>query len=232
MKLSKCLFVFSIILNVGVAAYANEVFVNTQDGETFVFEADPNESLSMLEKRISALIDSEDFIVAIPSKKKEWGQEASKQGGYLGYPRSYQNEVKPHEKDDIHFIVTSLADKSLITIAFMKGDLEAAGDRIDHLHPLRFLMTVFTDERLKVGIRNIRGRGWVWNHFVGGLKECLATETSIGNMKPDYISDFARAVQIDFNRIYPSVLAQNWDNLIEILIHEIPRKGHHDRYDN
>jgi len=67
----------------------------------------------------------------------------------------------------------------LISIAIAKGDLVAAGDRIDHVHPLRFLEAVFTDEELKVGIRNIRGKGWVWNHFVGGLKDSLSTEFNI-----------------------------------------------------
>lgn len=212
-------------------AHANEVLVNTKDGQTFVFEVDPDESLNAIQERLSTLSD-EAIIVAIPSKKQRWWDiEAGKQGGYLGFPRDFHAPVTPKEKSDIRFIVTSLADKSLVTIAFIKDDLEAAGDRIDHIHPLRFLSTIFTDEELKVGIRNIRGRGWIWNQFTSGLKESLETEMNIGNMGQEYLIHFANDVGLDVSRIYPTIAVQNWDGFIDTLIKEIPRLGDHDRYD-
>jgi len=229
MQLTKWILVLPLLLGV---THASEVLVNTQDGQTFVFDVDPDESLSMLQDRISAITEEDAYIVAVPSKKKKWAPQAGDQGRYLGYPRDYSAPVTRQERDDIHYIVTSLADKSLITIAFIKGDLEAAGDRIDHIHPLRFLMTVFTDEEMKVGIRNIRGRGWIWKHFISGIKDSLATETNIGNMKNEHLIHFAKTVELDVNKIFPSVQIQNWDGFIDTLIAEIPRKGDHDRYDN
>jgi len=213
--------------------YTSEILVDTQDGQTYVLDLNPDESLGEFQNRISALIEDEEaFIVAVPSKKKKIHPQASRHGGFLGYPREYDAQMTQQEKADIHFIVTSLANKSLITIALMKGDLESAGDRIDHLHPLRFLMTVFTDEEMKVGIRNIRGRGWIWNNFIDGLKKTLATEANIDNIKDEYIIHFAQMVELDVNRIYPSIQTQSWEAFIQILITEIPRKGNHDRYDN
>ncbi len=229
MQLAKWALFLPILLG---AIHASEILVNTQDGQTFVLDIDPDESLGMLQDRISALTEDDAYIVAVPSRQKNWNVSSGTKGGYLGYPRDYHAPVNGAERSDIHYIVTSLADKSLITIGFLKKDLEAAGDRIDHIHPLRFLMTIFTDEELKVGIRNIRGRGWVWNHFVGGIKDCLATETSIGNMKDEYVNHFAKTVAIHPNKILPSIRQKNWDRFIEILIKEIPRKGDHDRYDN
>ncbi|MCH9625114.1 MAG: hypothetical protein S4CHLAM123_02830 [Chlamydiales bacterium] len=153
------------------------------------------------------------------------------QGGYIGKPRDYFEEVLPSEKADIHFIVTSLANKSLIGIALIKSELEEAGNRIDHLHPLRFLMTVFTDEELKVGIRNIRSCTWVWNHFSGGLKECLSTEANIGNIQDCFVEHFAETVGVDLDYIFLAVQQRNWDVLIDALITHIPREGDQDRYD-
>ncbi len=211
---------------------ADELLINTQNGQTYVFDVDPCETLGMIQDRISALTDESAYVVAIPSNSLSIKYAAGKQGGYIGYPRDYTRPVTQQERDDIHYIVSTLADKSLITISFIKGDLESAGDRIDHLHPLRFFMTVFTSEELKAGIRNIRGRGWIWGHFVGGIKECLNTEMSIGNMKDEYIVDFARTVEIDVNKIYSLIQSYQWDAFIETLIREIPRKGDHNRYDN
>jgi hypothetical protein len=212
--------------------HANEILVNTQDGQTFVFDVDPDECLGALQDRIASLTEDQAYIVAVPPRNKNWNVTAGTKGGYLGYPRNYSVPVTGAERSDIHYIVTSLADKSLITIAFLKADLEAAGDRIDHIHPLRFLMTVFTEEELKVGIRNIRGRGWVWNQFVGGIKDCLTTESNIGNLKDEYVHHFAKTVEIHPNKILPAIQQRNWDKFIDILIKEIPRKGDHDRYDN
>ena len=214
----------------------HEILVNTQDGETFVLDVDPEASLRDLQDKIAALSNgkSSNLLIEIAStgKVKGYGLNmARSQGGYLGYPRNYLAEVTAEEKNDIRYIVTSLANKSLIAIALGKGDLEAAGDRIDHIHPLRFLMTVFTDEELKAGMRNIRGKGWIWNHFVSGLKESLVTETHIGNMKVEYVRDFAQIVRVDANIIIPSVLQQSWEDFLDLLITHIPRTGNCDRYD-
>lgn len=205
---------------------ASEVLIHTEEGQTYLFNVHPEES------RGPAIQDDENFIVAVVPKKKVFGLHASNQGRYLGYPRNYHAEVSEREKEHIRFIITSLADKSLIAIAFIKGDLESAGDQIDHIHPLRFLMTVFTDEEMKVGMRNIRGRGWIWGQFLAGLKECLNTEMHIGNIKEEYINDFSAQIELAFHRIYPFVHTHDWDGLIEVLINEIPRKGDHDRYDS
>jgi hypothetical protein len=215
---------------------AHEILVNTQDGETFAFDVDPAESFGALQDKIIALSDGKqsNLLIEIPQEGKPANfqlPEAHSQGGYLGYPRNYHIAVTDIEKKDIRYIVTTLANKNLIDIYIAKPDLEAAGERIDHIHPLRFLMTIFTDEELKVGVRNIRGKGWVWHHFLGGLKDCLGTETQIGNMKDEYIFNFAQIVKIDTKIIVPTITQQKWDDFVDLLITHIPRKGDHDRYD-
>lgn len=216
---------------------AEEVVIENSEGEVILLDINPEESIRSIESLAQGCFQEKctSITIEFPARNqplKELIRKASRsQGGYLGHPRNYSIEVSPEEKSDIRYIVTSLANKSLISIAFIKGDLESAGDRIDHLHPLRFLMTVFTDEELKVGIRNIRGKGWVWSHFTGGLKDCLSTEFSIGNMREDQILHFAQTVGIDPNVIFPSIYQKNWDELIDLLITHIPRKGDHNRYD-
>ncbi len=220
------------------SAIGNEIVVNTFDGDMFVLQVDPSESLAGIEEKVVALADGKrkPFVIeyAGETSPKRWSFKAARnQGGYLGYPRNYHLELTGEEKADIRFIVTFLANKSLISIGLAKADLEAAGDRIEHIHPLRFLMTVFTDEELKVGIRNIRGKGWIWNHFVGGFKESLTTETGINNMKKEFIYDFAKQVKIAPEIIIAPVSNQNWDNFIDLLITHIPRgRGDYDRFDN
>ncbi|MEZ5315490.1 MAG: hypothetical protein R3E91_04695 [Chlamydiales bacterium] len=226
MRLEKWILILIIVLG---STYANEMVVNTRDGKTFLFEFDPSESLAEIQARITSLT-KEAYFFMLSSESEFWKMKTEEHGNYLGSPRDYSSAVTLEEWSDIHYIVNSLANQSLIAIAFMKTDLEAAGNRIDHIHPLRFLMTVFTDEELKVGIRNIFGRGWIWHHFINGVKDCLDTEANIGNLKDEYVYHFASIVAIHPHKILEPIHEQNWDQLIKILLEEIPRQGNCDRY--
>ena len=160
-----------------------------------------------------------------------WKKKAERQtGGALGYPRDYPGGVTEAESQDIHYIVKVLADKSIVTIARKRYSLEAAGDRIDHVHPLNFLLTVFLDEELKIAMRNIRGNGWVWSNFIGGIKQTLTVESRINNVIP-HIGNFAGRLEIESDLIMPAVRSYNWDHLVDLLIKHIPRKDDGNRYD-
>ena len=152
-------------------------------------------------------------------------------GGPLGYPRDYAVGLSNDERRDIQFIVRTLADKSLVTIAKERYSIEAAGSRIDHVHPFNFLLAIFLDEELKVAIRNIRGKGWVWANFMSSLKQTLSTEMAIQNIFP-HLQDFAGKLSIDSQLIIPAVRSRNWDLLVELLIKHVPRNSDSGRYDS
>lgn len=149
----------------------------------------------------------------------------------LSLSRDYLAGVAPHEASDIHYIVTTLANVPTIGLAFYSGSLDQAGDRINHVHPFRFLQTVFTSEELKVCIRNVKNKGWVWNRFMSGLSESLDEEAAAGNLKPEFIHDFAAIVGIDPSKIVPHIEKRRWKSLVSALIKHIPREGDSGRYD-
>jgi hypothetical protein len=145
--------------------------------------------------------------------------------------RDYNQDVTEQEKEDLTYIVTTLGNKSLTKIYKEKENLKKAGDRIDHLHPLRFLRTVFTDEELKAAIANIKESRWVWGEFKKGLFNSLKDETRNKNMNIEFIKDFASSIDIDPALIIPSINESDWDNLITVLIKNVPREGNPTRYD-
>lgn len=168
-------------------------------------------------------------------KEEDWRHPlvSQPQGGPLGYPRNYANQVTPEEKNDIRFIVLCLANKSVVSIALAKDDLEMAGDRIDHLHPLRFLEAIFGDPELLPAAKKIRNKRWVWNQFTGGVKQSLATEAELLNLY-DFIDDFTKRLDIVDHRAAIQALlnAKRWDDFIEVLLRHVQRKGgDFDRYD-
>jgi hypothetical protein len=138
--------------------------------------------------------------------------------------RVYKVHVSKEEKKNIRFIVTTLASGSLFTIGKKSSDLKEAGKRIDHLHPFRFLMTIFTDEELKAGIAAIRDYGgWVGSEFFDGIKGSLEEEAKQENLH-QFTGDFAQKVKIDENLISPLLKQGKWLEFVNILIDKIPRE--------
>ncbi len=145
--------------------------------------------------------------------------------------RDYYAGVSKQEKKDIGYIVTTLAKESLVSLASSKSSLKKAGDRIEKVHPLNFLMVIFTDEELKAGIHAIRGRtSWIWDEFMGGVNSSMKEESSKDNLKLEFVKDFAQKVGIQLPLILPSIQGARWEELVNILIDTIPRKNDPNRY--
>ena len=147
-------------------------------------------------------------------------------------PRDYYNSLTKADKEDIGYIVRTLANNNLIKILGHKSALETAGDRVGHVHPLKFLETIFTDEELKVGIRNIQNKGgWVWSDFLDGISNSLTKEASVDNLQEEYIKDFVKNIKIDQKLLKTVLKKQDWKKFVDILIYNVPREGNPDRYD-
>lgn len=157
---------------------------------------------------------------------------ASKQGATLTLKknfRDYNLSVTKKEKQDISEIIKALSQKSLLSLAASRSELKKIGNRIDHLHPLRFLSTLLTSEELKTGLHKIRERGWVWEEFSSDLVKNLDKEHSNNNLKEEYLADFAKRVGIDLNEIKSPIHNKAWKQFIDLLIDRIPREKT-DRY--
>ncbi len=148
--------------------------------------------------------------------------------------RDYWKEVKA-EEEDISFIINTLAYKSLASVFCKKKKLEEAGDRINHLHPLRFLLFILSDPKLNAGLRAIYSRDLLWSSFVGGTYTSLKEESDRGNMHEECVSDFCSQLSINDPdvqfEIAQALQAQSWDVFMKLLFLHVPRNVGFDRYD-
>lgn len=150
---------------------------------------------------------------------------------HIGY-RDYNKETTQSNIKDILFILKSLSTKSIPWLLKNKSKLQAAGDRIDCIHPLRFLEVIFTDEELKAYLHNVRKRGgMVWSEYIGGIKESLKDEYSIDNLTKQMLLDFASNVGVNYSTLEPSFRKEKWEDFVKALIIHVPREGDSDRYD-
>jgi hypothetical protein len=154
------------------------------------------------------------------------------QGKYLGHPRNYNAEPTNAEKQDIRFIVLTLANRSVLAIAKEKDLVERAGDRIDHLHPLKFLKCIFTDDELKVGIKNIREKSWLWSSFIEGLAVTLETESRIHNVTDEMIVEFSKQLSLQSHDMLQLAQKGAWEKMVDYMIaHVLRDRDDGNRYD-
>ena len=144
-------------------------------------------------------------------------------------PRSYAGGVTASESADIAYILKTMANSSLPKIKSAESALKKAGDRIDHVHPLHFLACIFSNEELKVCMRNLQGRAWVWKEFLGGITESMAEEDARGNLLP-FVQDFAAKVKTDAHVLIPILEGGRWERFVNTLIELVPREKGSDRY--
>ena len=224
-----------------LAAMADLVVIENEQGESYVLEVNSEDTFlnvvdSIQALRQEAFISDEgslsageelNFTVRMISKNVTVSDRLAKK--LLPYPRSYAAGILASECADITYIVKTMANSSLPKIKIAETSLKKAGDRIDHLHPFYFLSCIFTSEELKVCMRNLQGRAWVWKEFLKGIVTSLEEENGKGNVLP-FAADFAKRVKVDVNVIMPILEAGRWERFVDTLIDIVPREGGSDRY--
>lgn len=206
--------------------YTDEIVVQSSDGNAYLIEIEANASFEEVIKKIQQEAGSfTDYMVAIDSSDTPLLSKHSQ-----GSIRNYFAPITPTEKDDISKIVNTLGMSPYSTITKSESALKKAGDRIDHIHPLRFLLCIFQDDVMKASIAAMQNR-WVWGKFISGLKGHLEEEANRENLKIEYIHDLAGQLGIHPDLLYPSIVNHSWEQFVTLLIKYVPRNENANRYD-
>lgn len=202
-----------------------EILVRSPTGDSLTIEIDPELSFAEAIAKMEASID---HLTGIHVAQKNFlvdfmlDSSATKT---VSSPRNYAQTVSIKEKEDIRYIVVTLATNSWLQLLGAKSSLKRAGDRIDHIHPLRFIMCIFTDEELKGSVHSIRDRSKIWSEFFDGLAKSLEEEFRRNNLRADQIEDLARILNIDPNLITASLQQRKWEQTLDQLLVYLPRTG-------
>jgi len=232
-----------LLLNSLIATDNQNLVIRTESGDSIVMEIVPEESFSDVVERIKtalAVHDAEagieqietapqEIVVNYMAAPSEFVLYAAKSNASA--QRSYWKEVAPQEKEVISYICRTLSKESLRKLLSLKKKLKDTGDKVEHLHPLRFAMCIWSDEELKACAAQIQDRGWVWGEFANGLTTSLEKENNAGNLTQAQIDHFAATVHIDSMVITPILKEKRWKDFVKTLIKLVPRKGSTGRYD-
>ena len=204
------------------------------DNDPVELEVDPQATVGEIEKLLSSLEEQGSGEVLLALQKSSTQTNVSQGAGYSydinNGARDFYREVKGDEKSNIAYIVKTLANKHETSLLVHKGSIQSAGKRVDHVHPLKFLSTIFENEELKVGMRNIRKRSWVWGNFRDGIADSLRDEQNVDNMKEEYLYEFAAPLKLDVNTVYALYVNGQWKEFVEALVTHVPRKGNPKRF--
>lgn len=211
-----------------------QAYLHSPEGGCHI-QIESEQTLAEVEEEIKGQfpgVQGEEFFLEIALNSRNSPNASHAHQYVAGDARNYYAVLTPEEFRDIHYILTYLGSKpSLISLGWNQGDLQAAGDRIRHIHPLNWFLNVFRNEELKIAFGNIRGSG-LWSRFSRGdrgIVDSLNSESDIHNMKREYIEDFSRKLGLESNEIAALIERRDWDKFFERLI-AIPRKGDYKKF--
>lgn len=215
--------------------FSNTVLIENREGKEIEVGIDGNDRFFDVLNRIEAYFREEtnketDYIAPSSQQSLQWNLAISHAGvvarSKQEIKRDYNAPVTKGQKDDIGFVVTTLAWGGAIELGKKSGELNATKPRIERVHPLNFLRVIFSNEKLIAGIAAIKERKMpgVKSRFFKELRDSLSEEASLSNLLP-FVDDFAEKLDIDKKKIYPSLEKGKYDEFVDILIELKPREN-------
>ena len=131
------------------------------------------------------------------------------------------SELVCTEQDHANIIelIKTMAENGKISLLFRQTHLRYIGAQINHVHPLKFLSTVFCNSELKLCMKDIFEDYFKRTGFMDGLGASLTREMEKGKLE-QYIGEFAKDVNVHKDEIRPYFQSGDWEALVRYLIGE------------
>ncbi len=121
------------------------------------------------------------------------------------------------EKRKIKEILTTMAENSIFQLLFERKYLERLGQEVHHVHPIRFLGTIFSDPHLVHCMYIIRMSGFKWGGFIDGITERMKGEIKAGNVNL-YVPGFAEHLNLRAEDIQGYINRRDIEGLVLFLM--------------
>lgn len=125
--------------------------------------------------------------------------------------------INEGEAQLIYEIIDIMATHNLAKLLLKKSEMEKRGKKVHHVHPIRFLGTVFTNPYLKKCMAEIMDSFFKWDGFISGLSERLDEEYQKENILP-YVPGFCQAVKANPDQVRFYIQKRKWEDLVIYLI--------------
>ncbi|HEX2582518.1 MAG TPA: hypothetical protein VHL30_00180, partial [Chlamydiales bacterium] len=125
------------------------------------------------------------------------------------------------EQDQSHIteIIKIMSENGKLGLLFRQNHLKQLGAQINHVHPLKFLETIFSNPESKASMRDIFEDYFKKTGFLDGLGPSLSREMEKGKLM-QYVEDFSKTVGVSAEGIRPYFQTGDWEALVRYLINE------------
>lgn len=121
------------------------------------------------------------------------------------------------DRSNIYELITIMSQSNKFQLLFKQGHLKSIGAQINHVHPLKFLSSIFSNPEIKSLMGNIRDDGFKWSGLIDGLGPSLTREAIKGKLDL-YLNDFAYEIGLSATEIHPYFQSRDWDSFVRFLI--------------
>lgn len=121
------------------------------------------------------------------------------------------------DKAIIYEILTTMDELGKLALLMKKKYLQVLGAQINHVHALKFLSTIVTNDQLLPCLKEVFQDYFKRNGFMDGIGPSLSQEAEKG-LLDQYIEDFANEVSVSSEQIRPFFQAKDWEGLVRFFI--------------
>lgn len=136
--------------------------------------------------------------------------------------KDYFASLTPKDEENIRFLITTLGSHAMVSLLYYKGQLEAAGDAIGDIHPLRVMAYIFSDPDLRL-LSNRINRS-VWGRFVKGWVKSFADSAKVNDFPPPYVENFAKVTGFPLKKANALIKKEQWAGLMNDLRQDVYEK--------
>jgi len=128
--------------------------------------------------------------------------------------QNYYNLRLTHEdQKNIEKLIKKLADLNVFELLLKKKEMEKLGDKIQPVHPLRFIGYIYSCPDLRKRLSKIKSNYFKWNNFIGGFGDRMSAEFSRNNLL-SYLPGFSHFTGISLQTVESYIQRKDWDGFV------------------
>jgi hypothetical protein len=117
----------------------------------------------------------------------------------------------------IEEIITTVGEYGKGSLFLKQSHLKQLETQIIHVHPLKFLATIFKSPSLRLCMNQIADDYFKWDHFMKGLSPRLTIEADKGKLEK-HLLDFSADIGIASDHIRIYFQNRDWKSLVHALM--------------
>ena len=133
------------------------------------------------------------------------------------YQSFHHLPINQEDMRNTYRLIHSLGTLSWYELLWQKREIESIGDKVDHLHPFRFLALIFRDPHLRECMKNIYSSSLKWHRFLKGLSEKMDKRSKAGELIPQ-LPGFCHVTDTDYDCVKPFIEKRDWEGFLKYMI--------------